>query len=228
MEVEAAGRERVMVDVWDWETRVLHWANALLIITLALLMLSNMALKWLGVPHDFRESINILHAKVGYLLVATFTLRILWAFVGNKYARWGDMIPYTREKWAAIGQTVRWYLGGFRGSPAPAKGHDQLASLFYIALFVVLASQAVTGLLLAGTEFDMFPGTLFTAGMAEPALKALAHEAEEFHEFGLYFIFFFFLSAHLVGLVVHEIGEKKGLLSSMVHGRKYFPRDDNR
>lgn len=228
MDVDAAVRERVMVDVWDWETRVLHWLNALLIITLALLMIGNMAMESLGVAEDLREPVNILHAKVGYILVVTFTLRIIWAFVGNKYARWGDIIPYTREKWAAIGQTLRWYLGGFRGEPAQAKGHDQLASLFYIALFIVLASQAVTGLLLAGSEFDMFPGTLFTAGMAEPALKAFAHEVEEFHEFGFFFIIFFYLSAHIIGLVVHEIGEKKGLLSSMVHGRKYFPMDDNR
>ena len=27
-------RERVLVDVWDWPTRVLHWLNALLVISL--------------------------------------------------------------------------------------------------------------------------------------------------------------------------------------------------
>jgi len=216
-----------MVDVWDWETRVLHWYNALLVISLALLMVSSEVMKDLGVKGSIREPVNELHAYLGYFLVVGFLLRILWAFVGGRYSRWADIIPYTKQRWADIGQTVRWYLGGFRGSPAPAKGHDPLASLFYIALFIVLASQCITGLFLAGAEFHMFPGTLFTAGMTKSAVRAMAHEVEEFHEFGFYFVIFF-LAAHLTGLVVHEIGEKKGLLSSMIHGRKYFPNDDNR
>ena len=224
---DGTGEERVMVDVWDWETRALHWINALLIITLALLMVGNEVMEGLGVAKPLRRPVKELHAYLGYFFVATFSLRILWAFVGNRYARWGDILPCAREKWAAIVQTLRWYLGGFRGSPAPAKGHDPLASLFYIALFIVLASQAVTGLLLAGAEFDMFPGTIFTAGMAESAAEAFAHGLEEVHEFGYFFIVIF-LAAHLAGLVVHEIGEKKGLFSSMIHGRKYIPTDDNR
>jgi Ni,Fe-hydrogenase I cytochrome b subunit len=36
----------------------------------------------------------------------------------------------------------------------------------------------------------------------------------------------FFLGAHLFGLVAHEVREKTGLLSSMVHGRKYLRRED--
>ena len=227
MGIDDKGRERVMVDVWDWEIRVLHWVNALLVITLALLMVGNEVMEGLGVAKPLRRPLKEWHTYLGYFFVVTFSLRILWAFVGNKYARWGDIIPCSREKRAAIGQTLRWYLGGFRGSPAPARGHDPFASLFYIALFIVLASQAVTGLLLAGAEFSMFPGTIFTSGMAKDALEAFAHGLEEVHELGFLFILFF-IAAHLIGLVFHEIGEKKGLFSSMIHGRKYFPRDDNR
>src|SRR4030065_1061162 len=98
MGIDDKGREMVMVDVWDWETRVLHWVNALLVITLALLMVGNEVMEGLGVAKPLRRPVKELHTYLGYFFVATFSLRILWALVGNKYARWGDIIPCSREK----------------------------------------------------------------------------------------------------------------------------------
>ncbi|MFQ5736876.1 MAG: cytochrome b/b6 domain-containing protein [Thermodesulfobacteriota bacterium] len=225
MGYEGVEEQRVMVDVWDWQTRVLHWVNALLIISLVLLMLGNEVLGDLGVAKALRRPIKETHVYLGYIFLFTFSLRIFWAFAGNRYARWGDIIPYMKEKREAIARNIRWYLGGLRGRPARVAGHDPLASLFYIAVFLVLASQIVTGLVLAGAEFRMFPGTIFTSGLSEYTLEPLKHSLEEFHEFG-FWVVLIFLGAHLAGLVVHEVKEKTGLLSSMVHGRKYFPEDE--
>ena len=49
--------------------------------------------------------------------------------------------------------------------------------------------------------------------------------AEELHELGLWFMLFF-IAAHLAGLVLHEIGERRGLFSSMINGRKYYGKDE--
>ncbi|MBI5599565.1 MAG: hypothetical protein HY890_07480 [Deltaproteobacteria bacterium] len=68
----------------------------------------------------------------------------------------------------------------------------------------MLAGQAVSGLVLTAGE---------EGGLTEAF--------EEIHEFGLWFIIFH-IAARLTGLVLHEIGERRGLLSSMVHGRKYY------
>ncbi len=217
-----SNKERVLVDVWDWPLRVLHWTNVLLILTLALLMLGNLGMEYLGVGEDTRDQVAKLHATVGYVLVCTFSLRLLWGFLGNKYSSWCDIIPYKKEQRKAIVHNIKWYLSGFKGSAAKVVGHDPLASLFYIALFLVLISQATTGLLLAGTEFKMFPGTALVGSLSEHASEALADALEEVHEFGFWFIVFF-LCAHLGGLVVHEIKEKTGLFSSMIHGKKYLP-----
>jgi Ni,Fe-hydrogenase I cytochrome b subunit len=216
--------ERAMVDVWDWQTRVLHWVNAILIISLALLMFGKEGMEMLGVPKPLRSPMNTIHAYLGYIFVCTFTLRIIWAFLGNRYARWSDIIPFRAEQRRAIGQNIRWYLGGFKGAPARIVGHDPLASLFYIALFIVLACQALSGLTLAGVELHMFPGSAVFGGLGEHAAEAVEEVAEEIHEFGLWFIIFF-IAAHLIGLVVHEVKEKTGLFSSMIHGRKYLPRE---
>lgn len=218
------GKERVIVDVWDWQTRALHWINAILIITLVLLILGKEGMEMLGVEKALRAPLKKLHAAVGYVFVFTFLLRVLWGFVGNKYAGWCDIIPYDKDKRSAIGHNIRWYLSGFKGHAAKIIGHDPLASLFYIALFIVLASQAVSGLILSGAEFHWFPGNIITGGLGEEGLEELEDVLEEVHEFGLWFILFF-LSAHLFGLIVHEIKEKTGLFSSMIHGKKYLTKE---
>jgi len=216
--------ERVMVDVWDWQTRVLHWVNAILIITLVVLMLGKEGLEMLGAKKAVRGQINYIHAYVGYAFVCTFILRIIWGFIGNRYARFSDIIPFSSEKRSAIGRNIRWYLSWFSGTPARVVGHDPLASLFYMALFIVLILQALTGLALAGVELHLFPGSVVFGGLGETAAEAVEEFAEEVHEFGLWFVLFFF-AAHMVGLVVHEIKERTGLFSSMIHGGKYLPRD---
>ncbi len=217
-----ADDERVMTDVWDRQTRVLHWIIALLVITLALLMIGNFGMEYLGIAESVRTPVRRLHAYIGYVFVIALVLRIIWGFAGNAYARWTDIIPHAREHWGAAWHNVRWYLGGLRGRPFGAVGHDPFASLFYIALFLVLISQAVTGLILAGSEFHMYPAYFFMKGMSDARLDAIGDSfVGDLHEFGFWFILFFF-AAHIAGLVAHEVKEKTGLLSSMIHGKKYL------
>lgn len=39
------------------------------------------------------------------------------------------------------------------------------------------------------------------------------------------YLSYFFVCLHLGGLILHEIVEKAGLFSSMIHGKKYFPKE---
>jgi len=216
--------ERILTDVWDRPTRVLHWTIAVLVITLALLMIGNYGMEYLGVDESVRTPLRRLHAYTGYAFIIALALRLLWGFAGNAYARWTDIIPYGKERWRAAGHNIRWYLSGFRGRPAGAVGHAPFASVFYTALFIVLVSQAVTGLILAGSEFHMYPAYLFMRGMSGAGLDAVGDSViGDVHALGFWFILFF-LVAHLFGLVVHEVKEKTGLLSSMIHGKKYLPK----
>lgn len=215
---------RTLAEAWDWETRVLHWVNMLLILTLMLLMAGKEGMEIIGVEKALRAPVKKLHAYIGHVFVITFFLRVAWGFVGNRYARWSDIIPCGKERWRAIGTNIRWYLSGFRTAPVNSAGHDPLASLFYIALFLVLASQVITGVLLSGLELKTFPGVLFVGGLGEGSREALEDVLGEVHEFGMLFMVFF-ICAHIAGLVAHEIKEKTGLFSSMVHGRKYFRKE---
>lgn len=237
--------------MWDLPTRVLHWTNAALLLVLLALGLGFEAFESMGWNEDALERF---HATVGHVFVVTFILRIIWGFTGNRYARFSDIIPWTGEAWKKIAANVRWVLGGMKGDPPVSVGHNPLASLFYIAVFVVLIGQSYTGVMLAGEEFDMFPGrVLASAEVTDVQVVSTAwadedygyedeehghgaegfeggesasHEAyEEFHEFGMWFIIFY-LAAHLTGLILHEVGEKRGLLRSMFTGKKVFRKDE--
>ncbi len=215
--------EVVLVPSWDWQTRVLHWVNALLVITLVLLIVGLDSMASLGVEKAVRRPVKELHAYVGHLFIFTLALRIIWGFIGNKYARFSDMIPSTREKIMNLGQDIKWVLSGFRGASPRSIGHDPLASLIYLALFVVLIIQAITGFLLSGAEFKIYPAVSFSGGIGEEGVEAL----EELHELGLYFIYFY-IAVHILGLVIHEVKHRTGLFSSMIHGRKCMPKKEER
>lgn len=218
-------RERVLVDAWDWPTRVLHWVNALLVIALIVLILGVEWMEELGIEKQVRRPVKEWHAILGHVFMITLSLRIIWGFIGNKYARFSDIVPLKGSQWQGIGHNIKWYLSGFKGRAAKAIGHDPLAALFYTVLFIVLISQAITGMLLSGADFHTFPGTLFVGGMSEEAIEELEGVLEELHEAGFLFILFF-IAAHLVGLVAHEVKEKTGLFTSMINGKKCLPKED--
>lgn len=215
---------RTVVDSWDWETRLLHWINMLLIVTLILLMIGKEGMEIIGIDKTLRAPVKKLHAYIGHVFAITFFLRVIWGFAGNRYARWSDIIPWRKEQRQAIGRNIRWYLSGFRTTPVNSVGHDPLASIFYAALFLALASQVITGMLLSGMEFKTFPGVLFVGGLSAASREALDGALGDVHEFGFWFIIFF-ICAHIAGLVAHEIKEKTGLFSSMIHGKKYFHKE---
>lgn len=224
-------RTFIVARVWDWQTRVLHWANALLIISLLILGLAMESLEDKGLE----DALKGLHVTLGYIFLVTLSLRILWGFMGNEYARWSDLLP-RGERWGKIWGNLRWYLTGFKGRPPISIGHNPLASLFYIPLFLVLLSQAATGLLLSKGEGLLSAEGSYISSTAyadedkeweehgEGKEEEEGEWVEEVHEFGFYFILFFLL-AHLTGLVAHEIGEEAGLFSSMIHGKKHIPLD---
>lgn len=218
----------IAVKTWDVQTRVLHWLNALIVIALALFALTMWKVESLGLPDEVSEMLMAIlkktHTYLGYFLAMTFTLRLILGFVGSRYARFSDMISFKKEHWRAIAGNIKWYLSGFKGDPPVAIGHNPLASLFYIPLFVVLISQVISGVILAGLEYEIFPGTFIMEKYGLEGVDAWGMAAERAHVLGLYFILLFFL-AHMAGLVVHEIGERCGLFSSMINGRKYFKKE---
>lgn len=216
---------REQVKVWDWQERVIHWGIAISVISLLATAMFWEIGKDLGMPREGRRVVKEVHVFLGRLLTLFFMLRIVRGFTGSRYARWGDIFPHTKEQLEGIKANIRWIVGGFRGLPPHAVGHNPLASLLYIVLFLVLISQIISGVILSGLELNMFPGTLITEGMVEEARTSLKECMKTVHEFGLGFTIVY-LVLHLVANVIHDVKEKSGFISSMISGVKYFRKKD--
>lgn len=190
--------------VWDPVLRFLHWWNAgmmtAMVLTGAVFVIAG---------HDMKEeaeaTLATVHALFGFLLGAGLFARVLWLFMGPPTARWTDMLPLSAGRKKVFRGTIGYYIRGLRGELPLYFGHNALAGAAYLAFFAVACTQIISGALFLGLP-EALRG------------KSLSHEV---HELG-FLLILLFMAAHLAAVFVHEVRERHGLISAMVHGRKTF------
>jgi Ni/Fe-hydrogenase b-type cytochrome subunit len=227
---------------WDAPTRWFHWINALAVIGLiatGLVILNGSAL---GLSTDGKIALKSVHVVFGYVMAVNLVWRFVWAFFGNRYARWSAILPGG----AGFSKALRSYVSAFlSGEPQQYIGHNPLARIGVALLFLLLLVQAVTGLVLAGTDLFWPPfGRLFADWVAvpgvDPALvqpgvtdlidKAAYQSMRDFrapfvqiHEIGFY-LMALGVVLHLAAVVITEIHEGGSITSAMFTGRKILTR----
>lgn len=224
--------------VWDRNVRWFHWVNVFCITVLIGIGTVILNAKALGVSDDGKILLKTLHVWVGYVFAINLLWRLVWAFVGGPHARWRAILPGGRG-WF---DEVRKYLGGLRSGTTPEYlGHNPLGRIAVTLLLVLLIVQAVTGLVLAGTDLfyppigssiagwvaapGVEPATLVPYAPAmydESAYQAMRDFRKPFitvHYYGFYtlLVVVFF---HILAVVVTEIREGNGLVSAMISGNK--------
>ena len=124
-------RATTSVAVWDPVVRVGHWA---LVAAFAIAYFS--AEEEGGTPEP-------LHVWGGYVVGAIVVLRILWGFVGPKYARFSDFVcgPIA---------AIRYLIDLVAGHARRYLGHSPAGGAMVIALLVCLAGTVATGVVAYG------------------------------------------------------------------------------
>jgi cytochrome b len=135
--------------VWDRTTRLFHWINFVCVLALAILGLAILNEKAFGVSSEGKILLKTLHVYVGYIFAVNLVWRVVCAFVGGTRARWRAMLPFGHDYVGALRQYVRGFL---RGEAPSYLGHNPLGRLMVSLLILVLLTQAITGLVLAGTD----------------------------------------------------------------------------
>jgi Ni/Fe-hydrogenase 1 B-type cytochrome subunit len=224
--------------VWDRTVRIFHWDNVICVIGLlsvGIVILNN---KILGISTDGKILLKTIHVFIGYVFFINLGYRLVWAFIGNRFSKWKSIIPFTKEHRASF----KAFMDGERNnSPAFFLGHNPLGRLMVAFLFLLLSTQAITGLVLAGTDIYFPPfGNTITEWIAEdknnladikPYSKVNVNpdSYKEMRDFRKPFItthvyvFYTLLGAillHIIGVVVSELREKTGLVSAMFTGIK--------
>ena len=110
------------VYVWDIVVRVFHWS-----------LVATFAAVWLT-SDDFVS----VHKILGYGVLALIGIRLIWGFVGGKYARFTDFVKSPA--------TVIAYLKDMRaGKEARYLGHNPAGGAMIVALLLALLATGITG-----------------------------------------------------------------------------------
>lgn len=226
--------------VWDRSIRWFHWINVLAVLALIAIGVVILNTKALGITNDGKILLKTWHVYIGYVFALNLGWRLIWGFVGNRFSRWKAILPFGAQYQA---HKKAFFSGLKQGKQVGFQGHNPLARWMVMALLLLLTVQAVTGLVLAGTDIYKPPfGQQFKAWVAESpetrdqvkpysevGIDKEAYEAmrdfrapfKEVHEIN-FFLLVIAIVLHLMGVVVTELRERNGLVSAMFTGRKVF------
>jgi cytochrome b len=224
--------------VWDVPTRLFHWINAICVVSLVVLGTLVLNSRALEVSRAGSLTLKTIHAWVGYVFAANLLVRIVWAFFGNRYARWRSFLPGGRGYVSAARSHLK---GFFSAHPQPYIGHNPLGRMSVTVMLLLTVVLAVSGLVLAGTDLFYPPfGHWFAHWVAAlgvdpgaivpnaPDLvdKAAVDRMRAFrgpfavsHVYG-YYALLVVVALHVAGVVVAEIREGGSLISATFSGRK--------
>lgn len=234
--------------VWDAGTRWFHWINATCVIALIVIGIVILNAKDLGVTNDGKVTLKTIHAWIGYIFALNLLWRIVWAFLGNRYARWRAVLPGGKGYFHA----VRSYIAAFiSGHPEQYLGHNPVGRLGVGLLFLLLVIQIVTGLVLASTDLFYPPfGHWIAQWVAAPgvppdslvpyaptmydsaayeSMRAFRSPFGEIHEF-IFYALLVVVVLHVIAVIITEIREGGSIISAMFTGRKIIsgrPVDDD-
>ena len=220
--------------VWDRTTRVFHWVNFLAVLALIGAGVVILNAKVLGVATEGKILLKTIHVYAGYVFALNLAWRLVWTFIGGPFARWRALLPFRKGYNTALGAYVS-------GEKTSYLGHNPLGRLAVTALLIVLTVQAVTGLVLAGTDIYFPPfGSWITSWIAAPGvdpstlvpyakdtlnmeaykeMRAFRSPYIETHVVNFYVIISLIV-LHVAAVVRAEVKHGGGLVSAMFTGRK--------
>tara|TARA_R110002111_G_scaffold154956_2_gene221820 strand:- start:403 stop:1149 length:747 start_codon:yes stop_codon:yes gene_type:complete len=226
--------------VWDKPVRFYHWLNVLCVLCLIAIGTAILNSKALGVTPDGKILLKTWHVYVGYVFALNLTFRIVWGFVGSPYARWRAILPIGPSYWTDFAQYIK---SSKQQKRAGFLGHNPLARLMVTLLFLLMSIQALSGLVLAGTDVYMPPfGGVIKHWIAKDEasvdiVKPYSNDGIDEQAYQTmrdlrkpvgathYYVFYMLLAAiviHLFGVIVTEIREGNGIVSAMFTGKKMF------
>ncbi|GGY50381.1 cytochrome b561 [Bacterioplanes sanyensis] len=178
--------------VWDVFVRLFHW-----------LLVACIGFGWWSGEQggEWMEW----HMRSGYTVLGLVLFRLLWGFAGTPFARFRQFVRSPIAVWRYASDLVR-------NRASVYHGHNPLGGWMVVALLLLCAAQAGTGLF-ANDE-------IFTEGPLVHLISYdLSVEITRWHE-TLFDLLLVAIALHLAGVLLHQLGKREPLLQAMLHGRK--------
>ena len=180
------------VRVWDLPVRLFHW-----------LLVALLAASWITAEAGIQYM--TWHMRCGYAILALVLFRLLWGFVGSPYARFSSFVVGVPAAW-------RYLRSWFGARPLRYAGHNPLGGWMVLALLLLIAAQAATGLFATDDIFNDGPLNRLVSNNLADTLTGWHH-----------LIFNLLLGAaalHVLAVVLYLLVKRDNLVWPMVTGRK--------
>ena len=184
--------ESSQIKVWDPLVRFFHWS-----------LVSAFIIAYLT-----GEELLTVHNMAGYLILTLLIIRLVWGFIGTRYARFSDFVYSPRN------------ILQFLKDPLQLKakryiGHNPAGGAMVMLLIFSLLMTTVSGVLLLGAEEQAGP----VAHWFTQTGNLWADILEELHEFFANFTLLL-VFVHVIGVLVESLIHQENLVSAMLTGFK--------
>jgi len=164
--------------VWDAPVRLFHW-----------LLVLSFAGAWLTAES---ESLHLLHITLGYTAGGLVLFRLLWGFVGSRWARFSSFVR-------GPGAVLAYVKALAARQPPHHTGHNPAGGWAVLALLGLMAATVGLGW---ATEMELLPASL--------------EEAHEAAATALLCV----VGVHLLGVLLGSLAHRENLVRAMFSGRK--------
>jgi Ni/Fe-hydrogenase 1 B-type cytochrome subunit len=212
------------VYVWQLPVRIWHWVMALCMVVLAItgyLIGSPPPSVGGEAVHSFWFGyIRFAHFAAAYIFAITFLLRLLWAVVGNRFAREIFLVPLKMlqaDWWRGLISQTMYYLF-LKRKAQPWQGHNPLAmaAMFFMyvlgTVFMLLTGFALYG---EGLGMESWAFKLFSSWVLP--LLGYSQNVHTLHHLGMWYLLIFTI-AHCYMVVREDICSGETVISTMVNG----------
>lgn len=180
--------------VWDLFVRVFHWSLAL-----------SFTLAYLAAEYGYDE----VHEWLGYFIALLVASRIVWGFIGSKYARFSSFIYPITGKLKHFKAILK------NDHKEHHMGHTPLGGAMVFALLFALLGLVGSGLILLG--WSEYTGPVWALGV--PVSEAVGDVAKYVH-YHLPELALILVGVHILGVAVAIRQHGENLVHSMFHGYK--------
>ena len=212
--------------VYEAPVRVWHWVNALAITVLAASGYLIGSPPWTVAGEASNNFIfgyiRFAHFAAGYVLAIGLLVRAYWALVGNHHARELFTVPLlTGAYWRELFSMLQWYAF-LRPYPNRYVGHNPLARLAMVFLFLGTAVFMVaTGFAMYGEggQAGHWSHSAFTSWVLP--LFGNSQNMHTWHHLGMWLIVLFVI-VHVYAAIREDIMGRQSMISTMISGFRMF------
>lgn len=180
------------IKIWDPVVRFFHWSLVTAFI----------------IAYVTEEDFLVLHSWAGYLVLILLAIRIIWGFIGTRYARFSDFL-YSKET------IIRFLKDTLQQKARRYLGHNPAGGAMIMLMMISLLITCVSGVVLLGADEHTGP-LAFIFTQQESTWEEVL---EEVHEFFANFTLLLII-IHLAGVFVESRIHKENLVSAMITGLK--------